>query len=174
MEPGEVRVDAAQRIRWVGAYSGYVAPTRVGPNQSKGAAPILRAGAGRAGRATTRTSKGTSTTSCPSWGPDERTARLVNVFGNKGLADLLGVSQSQPSRWKSAQEVPGPAVAARLVDLDHVLARLLLVWDQSVVLDWLTGSNAFLQGARPIDVIATRGTNEVVDAIEAEASGAYA
>ena len=110
----------------------------------------------------------------PAWAPDQRTSRLVEMFGNKGLADLLGVSQSQPSRWKTGEEVPGPAVAPRLVDLDHVVARLLLVWDQSVVLDWLKGANRFLEGARPIDVIVTRGSNEVVDAIEAQASGAYA
>ena len=50
----------------------------------------------------------------------------------------------------------------------------MLVWDASVILDWLTGPNGFLEGARPIDVIATRGTTEVVEAIEAEAAGGYA
>ena len=64
--------------------------------------------------------------------------------------------------------------APLLVDLDHVVARLLLVWDESLVTDWLTTANSFLEGARPIDVLARRGSTEVVEAIEAEAAGAYA
>jgi Protein of unknown function (DUF2384) len=110
----------------------------------------------------------------PVWGPAERAARLARLFGTRGLARLLGVSPSQPSRWQSGQEVPGPLVAPRLVDLDYVVSRLLLLWDESVLLDWLTGPNGFLEGARPIDVILTRGTTDVVDAIQAQASGAYA
>jgi hypothetical protein len=108
------------------------------------------------------------------WAPDERAARLVGVLGNKGVAQLLGVSESQPSRWKTGEEVPNARSAPLLVDLDHVVGRLLLIWDQSVVFDWLTGPNGFLEGARPIDVIASRGTNEVVEAVEAEAAGGYA
>ena len=108
------------------------------------------------------------------WAPDERAARLVGVLGNKGVAQLLSVSESQPSRWKTGEEVPNARSAPLLVDLDHVVGRLLLIWDESVVFDWLTGPNGFLEGARPIDVIATRGTNEVVDAVEAEAAGGYA
>jgi hypothetical protein len=108
------------------------------------------------------------------WAPDERAARLVGVLGNKGVAQLLGVSESQPSRWKTGEEVPNARSAPLLVDLDHVVGRLLLIWDDSVVFDWLTGPNGFLDGARPIDVIATRGTNEVVEAVEAEAAGGYA
>jgi len=95
------------------------------------------------------------------------------VLGNKGVAQLLNVSESQPSRWRTGEEVPSARFAPLLVDLDHVVGRLLLIWDQSVVFDWLTGPNGFLEGARPIDVIAARGTNEVVEAVEAEAAGAY-
>jgi uncharacterized protein (DUF2384 family) len=61
-----------------------------------------------------------------------------------------------------------------LVDLDHVVARLTLVWDTSLVGQWLLSPNAHLEGSRPIDVLATRGSSEVVDAIEAEAAGAFA
>jgi hypothetical protein len=110
----------------------------------------------------------------PAWAPDERARRLVNLLGNNNLASLMGVSPSQPSRWKSGAEVPGTLAAPLLVDLDHVVARLLLVWDESLVTDWLTTANSFLEGARPIDVLARRGSTEVVEAIEAEAAGAYA
>jgi hypothetical protein len=110
----------------------------------------------------------------PAWQPSRRADFLVDVLGNKLVADLLNVTQSQPSRWRRAQEVPGPQVAPVLVDLDHVVGRLLLLWDRAVVGDWLTGPNAFLDGARPIDVLATRGSSQVIEAIEAEAAGAYA
>jgi hypothetical protein len=108
------------------------------------------------------------------WAAQTRTELIVGVLGNKQTAELLNVSQSQPSRWRTGAETPGVAVAPLLVDLDHVIARLLILWDRSVVFDWLTGPNGFLDGARPIDVIAARGTTEVIEAIEAEAGGAYA
>jgi uncharacterized protein (DUF2384 family) len=62
-----------------------------------------------------------------------------------------------------------------LVDVDHVLAHALLVWaDPAVARDWLTTPNAHLDGVRPVDWIRTYGTTEVVDALRAEAAGAYA
>jgi hypothetical protein len=109
-----------------------------------------------------------------SWQPVQRADFLVRILGNKRVAELLSVSASQPSQWRRAKEVPGPEVAPVLLDLDHVVGRLLLIWDASVIVDWLTGPNAFLDGARPIDVLATRGSTEVIEAIEAEAQGAYA
>jgi hypothetical protein len=140
------------------------------------APPVTEKTSPRGSRSRHTTSKDTKSgqTIGPAWAPDERAARLVGVLGNKGVAQLLSVSESQPSRWKTGEEVPSARSAPLLVDLDHVVGRLLLIWDQSVVLDWLTGPNGFLEGARPIDVIATRGTNEVVEAVEAEAAGGYA
>jgi hypothetical protein len=125
-------------------------------------------------RSRSRKSPSSATTTDLAWAPDERAARLVGVLGNKGVAQLLNVSESQPSRWKTGEEVPSARSAPLLVDLDHLVGRLLLIWDSSVILDWLTGPNGFLEGARPIDVIATRGTTEVVEAVEAEAAGGYA
>jgi hypothetical protein len=110
----------------------------------------------------------------PAWQPSRRADFLVDTLGNKRIATLLGVAESQPSRWRRGEEVPGPQVAPVLVDLDHVVGRLLLLWDASVVGDWLTASNAFLDGTRPIDVLVTRGSAEVLEAIEAETEGAYA
>lgn len=108
------------------------------------------------------------------WKPDLRAGQIVRALGNKRAAQLLGVSESQPSRWRNAQEVPSPQVAPALVDLDHIIARLQLVWDGAVIGDWLEGPNGFLEGARPIDVLLTHGSVPVLEAIEAEASGAYA
>jgi hypothetical protein len=99
---------------------------------------------------------------------------LVTTLGNGTTAHLLNVSQSQPSRWRRAQELPSPRIAPLVVDLDHVIGRLLLLWDSSVVVSWLEGANPHLTGARPIDVLRTRGSSEVVEAIDAEAEGAFA
>jgi hypothetical protein len=113
---------------------------------------------------------GTST----SWQPKVRADQVVRVLGNRRAAAVLGVSESQPSRWRKAIEVPSSQVAPMLVDLDHIIARLQLIWDEDVIGDWLEGANAFLGGARPIDVLRLNGSGPVLEAIEAEAAGAYA
>jgi uncharacterized protein (DUF2384 family) len=41
-------------------------------------------------------------------------------------------------------------------------------------MDWMAASNGFLEGARPIDVLLQGGSAEVIDALEASLSGAYA
>jgi len=109
-----------------------------------------------------------------SWRSEERTQFLIDTVGgvNK-LAKTLGVSPSQPSRWKTGAETPSPQVAAKLLDLDHVIALAVQTWDAAVVMDWMTSSNGFLGGARPIDVLLQRGSAEVIDALRATLSGAY-
>ena len=111
----------------------------------------------------------------PAWRSAERTQFLIDTIGgvNK-LAQTLGVSPSQPSRWKSGREVPRPAVAAKLLDLDHVVALAVQTWHPAVAMDWMTTANGFLEGARPIDVLLQRGSAEVIDALKATLSGAYA
>jgi hypothetical protein len=108
------------------------------------------------------------------WQPEVRASQVVRVLGNRRAAALLGVAESQPSRWRKALEVPSSQVAPMLVDLDHIIARLQLIWDEEVIGDWLEGTNAFLDGARPIDVLRVNGSVPVLEAIEAEAAGAYA
>lgn len=84
------------------------------------------------------------------------------------------MSRSQPGRWSTGTEQPSPQRARELIDLDHVVARLVAWLGTTMTLEWLTGSNAFLDGARPIDVLRIRGSAEVIDAIDAEMSGAFA
>jgi uncharacterized protein (DUF2384 family) len=111
----------------------------------------------------------------PTWHSAERAQFLIDTVGGVNrLAKTLGVSPSQPSRWKSGQEVPSPDVAAKLLDLDHVLALAVQTWHPAVVMDWMTAGNGFLEGARPIDVLLQRGSAEVIDALKASLSGAYA
>jgi len=105
----------------------------------------------------------------------ERTQFLIDsVGGVTKLARILGVAASQPSRWRSAEEVPSPEIASRLLDLDHVIALAMQAWDPDVVMDWMTTSNGFLDGALPIGVLKQRGSSEVIEALRATISGAYA
>lgn len=105
----------------------------------------------------------------------ERTEFLISAVGSgTALADVLGVAHSQPTRWRKGQESPSPQVARELVDLDHVMARALMLFPQPVALDWLTSANSYLDGSRPIDVLRTRGSSEVIDALDATMGGAFA
>lgn len=102
----------------------------------------------------------------------ERATFLIDVLGGAELARWLGVSRSQPTRWRQGAEVPGPEAARELVDLDHVMARALMLYPAPVAIDWLTSSNGYLDGARPVDVLKTRGSAEVIAALDAAESGA--
>lgn len=99
--------------------------------------------------------------------------RVVSALGSNTVAELLGVSRSQPSRWRSGKERVSPANRARLTDLDHILNRLLQVLWPEEAGAWLTALNPHL-GGRPVDVLALRGAAPVIEAIDALAQGAYA
>lgn len=100
--------------------------------------------------------------------------RLIGSLGSNTVAALLGVSKSQPSRWRSRAEGIGPTNRRRIADLDHVMDRLLLELHPEQAGTWLTSGNAHLGGARPVDVLLLRGAGPVIDAIDALAEGAYA
>lgn len=104
--------------------------------------------------------------------PDE-IERVIAALGSNTVAELLGVATSQPSRWRRGTERISPANRARLVDLDHILSRLLQVLWPDQAGAWLTAPNPHL-GGRPIDVLALRGAGPVITAIDALAQGAYA
>ena len=64
-------------------------------------------------------------------------------------------------------------MARRIVDLHDVLTRILRVYGRDAAAMWLFGSEPFLGGARPIDVLVTEGAARVVRAIDGIAAGAY-
>jgi hypothetical protein len=103
----------------------------------------------------------------------DRLDRLVGGLGNNKVAELLDVSQSQPSRWRRDQEGIDPENQRRVLDLDYVMSRLLQLYPQDQARIWLRSHNAHL-GARPVDVLRQRGVTPVIQAIDAEAEGAYA
>ncbi len=99
---------------------------------------------------------------------------LTAVLGNNKVADLLGVSRSQPSRWRTGAEGLAARNQRAVLDLDYVIVRLHQLWDAEVAAIWLESPNAHLGGATPVDVLRQRGTQDVISAIDAEAQGAYA
>jgi uncharacterized protein (DUF2384 family) len=121
-----------------------------------------------AGRVTVRIDAATA------FSPTATVERLVAVLGNNTVARLLGVSISQPSRWRTGKEQIGPENRRKLTDLDHVLDRLLLEVYPDQATDWLSSPNAHLAGGIPLNVLLLHGPAAVLDAIEALAGGAYA
>lgn len=103
----------------------------------------------------------------------DRLDRLVGGLGNNKVAELLDVSRSQPSRWRRSQEGIDPENQRRVLDLDYVMSRLLQLYPPDLAREWLRSHNAHL-GARPVDVLRQRGVAPVIQAIDAEAEGAYA
>jgi hypothetical protein len=103
----------------------------------------------------------------------ERLERLVDQLGNNRVANLLSVSVSQPSRWRSGKEGIGPENQRKLIDLDYVFGRLEQLYTARQAEIWLTSYNGHLR-ARPVDVLRLRGAAPVIEAIDAEAQGAFA
>lgn len=89
------------------------------------------------------------------------------------LARGLGVDRSQITRWQAGQ-LPDAENADRLVALDAVVSLLGTQLSASSIPKWLQGTNAQLGDRRPIDLLRAGRLSEVIAAIEAEKSGAYA
>lgn len=90
------------------------------------------------------------------------------------LAAWAGVSRSQTTRWAEGSTQPSHDAARAVTDLEFIVSRARMVWDDSVIPDWLNGRNAFLDGATPLEMIRRGRTSEVLDAIIGDETGVYA
>lgn len=96
------------------------------------------------------------------------------AFANDAaLAEAFPVSPSRVARWKQGH-LPDEENARLLRDLGIVVALLDGWLEEEIVPDWLHGVNAHLGHRRPLDVVREGRLSEVVRAIEAEKSGAFA
>jgi transcriptional regulator with XRE-family HTH domain len=89
------------------------------------------------------------------------------------LAEAFPVSPSRVARWKRG-ETPDAENARFLRDLGIVASLLEGYVEEEVIPDWLHGVNAHLGDRRPVDVLRAGRLSEVIRAIEAEKSGAFA
>ena len=93
---------------------------------------------------------------------------LIGAVGTATkVAECLGVTRPLLSKWRAGTVMPSPGQLKLLVDLDHVMARACLIYYPKVAYSWLVGSNSYLEGARPIDVLRLRGVQPVLDALDA-------
>ncbi|WP_282836787.1 antitoxin Xre/MbcA/ParS toxin-binding domain-containing protein [Microbacterium flavum] len=56
-------------------------------------------------------------------------------------------------------------------DVEAVRERLSALWTDPAIDVWLMSANAHLDGARPTDVLALRGLDPVLEAIDIEIAG---
>lgn len=96
-----------------------------------------------------------------------------DVGGQAKLARLIGVSPSRVSRWLHDEE-PDSANRMKVEAVEFVLCRLRQTMYPETALKWLEGFNAHLGNRRPVDLLAQGRVAEVLLAIQAHETGAYA
>lgn len=104
----------------------------------------------------------------------EKVVALSEDFhSQRRLAELLGVSPAQVTRWRRGQGID--EINAQRVDLlELVMSSLLRLYPAEVAERWLDGANPHLRGRRPIDLIRAGRTRELLDAIDQERAGSFA
>src|SRR5215470_9852113 len=89
------------------------------------------------------------------------------------LADMLGVSRSQVTRWLRNAGID-PVNAEKVDLLKLVWSNLLRLYEQPAALAWLFGVNPLLGDRRPIDLVRAGRAEELMQAIRAERSDTFA
>jgi len=89
------------------------------------------------------------------------------------LADMLGVSRSQVTRWLRGAGID-PLNAEKVDLLELVWSNVLRIYDRDAALAWLFGVNPLLGDRRPVDLIRLGRTEELMRAIRAERSDTFA
>ena len=100
------------------------------------------------------------------------TALTEDLGSQRRVAELLGVSAEQVSRWRRGGGIDLPD-AERVDLLEFVLARHSRIYEPEVVEKWLLGFNPRLGGRRPFDVIRGGGIRDVLVVIADDRAGGY-
>ena len=89
------------------------------------------------------------------------------------LADMLGVSRSQVTRWLHGAGID-PLNAEKVDLLELVWSSLVRLYEKEAAVAWLFGINPTLGDRRPIDLVRAGRTEELMRALRAERSDAFA
>lgn len=104
----------------------------------------------------------------------EKVSALSRDLGSqRRLAELLGVSPAQVTRWRRGQGID-EVNAARVDLLELVMASLLRLYPAAAAEMWLLGANPNLGGRRPLDLVRRGRAHELLDAIANERAGGFA
>ncbi len=104
----------------------------------------------------------------------EKVVALSEDFrSQRRLAELLGVSPAQVTRWRQGHGID--EMNAQRVDLlELVMSSLLRLYSPDVAELWLLGFNPHLAERRPIDLVRVGRSHELLDAIAQERAGSFA
>ncbi|HWC32112.1 MAG TPA: hypothetical protein VG709_03190 [Actinomycetota bacterium] len=104
----------------------------------------------------------------------EKLRAITDDLGSQArVARALGVSPSRVSRWLRTED-PGPENRRKVEGLEFVLSYLLSFLHPDTAVDWLNGSDPFLNGFRPIDYLVRGRITEVIGAARAFRAGSFA
>jgi transcriptional regulator with XRE-family HTH domain len=104
----------------------------------------------------------------------QKLVSLIDHMGSQAqVARAMEVDRSRVSRWL-ADEEPDRDNLIKLEAIEFVLSRLMLTYRRETALKWLFGVNAHLGDARPVDYLTRGRVSDVLRAIEADETGAYA
>lgn len=96
-----------------------------------------------------------------------------DLGSQRRLAELLGVSPAQVTRWLRGRGID--ELNAERVDLlELVMSNLLRLYRPEAAASWLVGLNPSLHDRRPIDLIRLGRARELLDAIANERAGGFA
>ena len=96
----------------------------------------------------------------------------VDFRSSARLADLLGVSRSQVTRWLRGAGID-PLNAEKVDLLELVWSNVLRIYEQDAALAWLFGVNPLLGDRRPVDLIRQGRIEELMRAVRAERSDTF-
>lgn len=97
----------------------------------------------------------------------------VGVGSDRSVAEILGVSPSQVTRWRQGQ-TPDPLNADRLAALALVVEMLTRWLPAGLIEDWIQGPNEHLEGRTPAYLIGRGQLADVVGAVETMKGGVFA
>lgn len=103
----------------------------------------------------------------------EKLEALSRDFPSKRrLAHALNVSPSRVTHWSNGEGI-SPENADRVDLLELVMSQLLRLYTPALAERWLVALNPHLGDRRPIDLVRTGQTQDLLAAISAERAGSF-